>query len=150
MLTPFNNPRDWFRNELRNFFRDAATPNDWNRTSRRWSSRTRTAGAFPPVNIYDDGEGFRVRAELPGIEKEDLEIHAQGDELTIRGERDIAPPEEGADWHRRERQGGQFRRTVQLPQAINADKVTANLKLGVLDVYAPRARDTQPKQIEIE
>ncbi|MFB6350758.1 MAG: Hsp20/alpha crystallin family protein, partial [Bradymonadaceae bacterium] len=137
MLTSFNNPREWFRNELRNFFRDAAGSgsSSWRGPSSRWTpQRSRTAGAFPPVNIYDDGEGFRIRAELPGVDKEDLEIHAQGDEITIRGERNIAPPEEGADWHRRERQGGKFRRTVTLPQTVNPDKVTANLELGVLDV----------------
>ena len=142
----YNTPRDWFRNELQNFFRDFSR----GRSRRRRAGGERTAGAFPPVNIYDDGEAFRVRAELPGVEKEDLEINAKGEELVIRGERVIAPPEEGADWHRREREGGQFRRTVTLPEPIDADSVTARLELGVLDIYAPRSQGAEPKKIEIQ
>ncbi len=151
MLTPFDNPRDWFRNELRNFFRDAAAGTSGRRTSRgpSWSPRRR-AGAFPAVNIYDDGEAFRLRAELPGVDEEDLEIEVEGDEVTIRGGRNIAPPEEGANWHRREREGGKFRRTVTLPRRIDPDGVTARLNLGVLDVYAPRAEENQPRQIDVE
>lgn len=153
MRTPFDNPRDWFRNELRNFLRDAAAGRTGGRTTRNsapWGATTRRTGAFPAVNIYDDGEAFRLRAELPGVDKDDLEIEAEGDELTIRGERSLSPPEEGANWHRREREGGQFRRTVTLPQRIDPDDVTANLELGVLDIYAPRAREAKPQKIEIQ
>lgn len=149
MATGYDSPRDWFRNELRNFFQDFASPS-YGRGRGRARRGQRTAGVFPPVNIYDDGEAFRVRAELPGVDRDDLEINAKGDEIVIRGERTVAPPKEGADWHRRERQSGEFRRTVTLPQPVNPDKVTANLKLGVLDVYAPRAEETEPKKIEIQ
>ena len=147
-MTPFANPEEWFRNELRNFFRDAGRRSGSG--SRRRSRRGGSAGAFPPVNIYDDGEAFRVRAELPGVSKEDLEINAKADEIVIRGAREVEPPEEGANWHRRERQGGKFRRTVNLPEPVDTDEVTASLKLGVLDIYAPRAHRPEARQIEVE
>lgn len=149
MPTRFPTPRDWFRNELRNFFRDISRPTSGRRRRVR-GPRARTAGAFPAVNIYDDGEGFRIRAELPGLESDNLEINAKDDQLEIRGERTIEPPEEGANWHRREREGGSFRRVVNLPQPVNPDKVTARLELGVLDIFAARAEEHQPRQIEIE
>jgi HSP20 family protein len=148
MPTRFPTPRDWFRNELQNFFRDAARPGSSRSRARR--QRTRTAGVFPAVNIYDDGEGYRVRAELPGIDSDDLEINAEGDQLEIRGERTIDPPSEDANWHRREREGEAFRRVVNLPQPINPDEVTARLDVGVLDIFAPRAEQHQPRKIEIE
>lgn len=150
MKTPFDNPRDWFRNELRNFLRDAASRRT--RPNRGWRGArvSRSANAFPAVNIYDDGEGFRLRAELPGVDEDDLEITAEDDQITIRGERTIEPPSDDANWHRRERQSGEFRRNVTLPQQIDPDGVRANLKLGVLDIFAPRAEQTQPRKIEIE
>lgn len=149
MPTRFPTPRDWFRNELRNFFRDVSRPTRGRRPRIR-DSQTRTAGTFPAVNIYDDGEGFRIRAELPGLDSGDLEINAKAEQLEIRGERSIDPPESGANWHRRERDGGTFRRVVNLPQPIDPDDVVARLDLGVLDIFAPRAEQHQPRQIEIE
>lgn len=149
-MTPFANPRDWFRNELRNFFRDF-TGTSPGRGGRWPSTRSgRDLGVFPAVNIYDNGEGFRIRAELPGVDSDDLEINAKPDQIELRGERTIAPPEEDANWHRREREGGSFRRVVNLPKEIDPDGVSANLKFGVLDIFAPRSNDERPRQIEIE
>lgn len=148
--TPFGmNPREWFRNELQNFFRDVAgarSPGEDQRSARRW----RRTGVFPPVNIYDDGEAFRIRAEIPGVDKDDLEVNAEGEQLVIRGERTIDPPDEDADWHRRERDGGEFARTVRLPEMIDTGSVQAKLDQGVLDIYAPRTQQEQPRQIDIQ
>jgi len=149
MPNGFPTPRDWFRNELRNFFRDVSGPASGRRRRIR-GPRARTAGTFPAVNIYHDGEGFRIRAELPGIDSDDLEINAKAEQLEIRGERTIDPPDERANWHRREREGGTFRRVVKLPQPVDPERVTARLDLGVLDIFAPRAEEHQPRQIEIE
>lgn len=111
--------------------------------------RSQTAGVFPPVNIYDDGEAFRVRAELPGVEKEHLELSLEGDQLVIRGERTVVPAED-ADYHRRERESANFRRAVELPESVDPGGVEATLELGILDVYAPRAAEEQPKKIDIQ
>lgn len=108
-----------------------------------------TAGVFPAVNIYDDGESFLVRAEIPGVSKDSLDISARGDQLTIRGERVLEPVEAPASYHRREREGGQFRRTVTLPQPVDASRVRATYADGVLEVTLPRVAEAQPRKIQI-
>lgn len=107
------------------------------------------AGVFPAVNIYDDGESFLVRAELPGIDKDSLEITAKKDQLTIRGSRRVKPADDNASYHRREREDGQFRRTLALPQAIDGDKVTASYRDGVLEVVLPRAAELKQRRIPV-
>ncbi len=108
-----------------------------------------TAGVFPPVNIYDDGESFLVRAEMPGADREALEITARGDQLTIRGERVLSPAEAPASYHRREREGGQFRRVVTLPQRVDANGVNASYANGILEVRLPRVAEAQPRRVQI-
>ena len=110
----------------------------------------RSAGVFPPVNIYDDGEAFMVRAEIPGVDKGSLDISVKGKELTLRGERKIEPTRPEADFHRRECKGGQFRRVVTLPDAVEADKISASYKDGVLEVVLPRVPEVQPRKITIQ
>jgi HSP20 family protein len=135
--------QSWLRDELRSFFDDPR--------GRSQTAGTRAAsGVFPPVNIYDDGESFLVRTELPGVAPEGLDISAKGDQLVIRGERTVDAPGEQANLHRREREGGTFRRAVTLPQEIDPDNVHARLQHGVLDVYAPRSPKARPRRIEVE
>ena len=125
--TPFNSPRDWFRNELRNFLTDRASSSP--RRSRRWAGST-TANVFPAVNIYDDGESYLLRAELPGMSQDDLDI--------------------SANYHRREREGGGFRRAVTLPKPINNTKVQATYDQGILEIRAPRSERATPKKIQVQ
>ena len=142
----FDDPRQFVRNELRSFLRggNSWSGRDWNDTGHR-----RLSGVFPPVNIYDDGEGFRVRAEMPGVDKETLDISCKGDQIVIRGERVIEAVGDEANFHRRERTGGQFRRAVGIPQPIDPDKVTAEYKRGILDIFAPRAEAAKPRKIDV-
>jgi HSP20 family protein len=109
----------------------------------------RGAGVFPAINLYDDGEKFLIRAELPGFSKESLEVTAQGDQLTLRGERRIDAPEQKASFHRREREGGKFRRVITLPQAVDASNISATFKNGVLEVELPRAPELKPRTITV-
>jgi HSP20 family protein len=106
-------------------------------------------GVFPAVNIYDDGEIFLVRAEIPGVDKDSLEITAHGDQLAIRGERLPTPAEPSASYHRREREGGRFRRVVTLPQRVDADKVQATYRDGILEVRLPRVGEDKPRKIQV-
>lgn len=139
---------NWFQRELENFFRDLPTLTRTNPA--RSPGRQRGTGTFPAVNIYDNGESFVLRAEMPGIDGDNLDLHAKGDQITIRGERHVETPSSEANFHRRERQGGTFRRSVTLPARIEVEKVTADLEHGVLEIRAPRATDEQPRQIDIQ
>src|ERR1700694_3534890 len=87
---------------------------------------SRTSGGFPAVNIYDDGESFLVRAEIPGLDKKALDVAVRGNQLTIRGERNIELARDDASYHRRERAGGKFRRVVTLPERVDAEKIQQN------------------------
>lgn len=135
------------------------TPGIWNEMSRltremdRLFGEARTeygAGVFPPLNLYDDGESLVVRAEVPGIDPKDLEIHATFNSLTIKGERKRSEAGDQVSYHRRERSHGTFSRTVSLPQEIDPSKVQASYKLGVLEVMLPRAEAAKPRKIQIK
>ena len=106
-------------------------------------------GVFPAVNIYDDGEAFLVRAEIPGADRDSLEIMTRGNELTIRGERVVKTAEEAASYHRRERDGGRFRRVITLPQRVDGERVSATYRQGILDVTLPRVTEEKPRKIQV-
>jgi HSP20 family protein len=105
---------------------------------------------FPPINLYDDGESFVVRAEIPGIDKNDLEINATADALSIKGQRKRGSTTENASFHRRERDYGNFDRSVTLPLPINPEKIVASYKLGVLEVVLPKAEEMKPRKVAVE
>jgi HSP20 family protein len=112
------------------------------------ASTRRSAGVFPALNVYDDGTRFLVRAELPGVAKGSLELTAEGEELTLSGERTEAPPEKASE-HRNETWSGKFRRTVTLPQLFDADKIEARYENGVLEVTLPRHQSVTPRKISV-
>jgi HSP20 family protein len=108
-----------------------------------------SAGVFPAVNIFDDGEKYLVRAEMPGVDRGSLDVTAQGDQLIVRGERSIHPAEGNASYHRRECEGGKFRRAITLPQNVDAENIKATFKNGVLEVELPRAPELKPRKISV-
>jgi len=114
------------------------------------SPATRRGGVFPAVDIYGDGESFLVRAEIPGIDKDSLEITATGDQLTVRGERRIDPAGSSCCYHRAEREGGRFRRVVTLPERVDSSKVQATYRSGVLEILLPRAEESKSRKISIQ
>ena len=109
----------------------------------------RSPGVFPAVNVFDDGTRFLVRAELPGVAKDSLEITAEGEELTVAGKRTWAVPE-GASEHRKEAWTGGFRRTVTLPQLFDAEKIEAKYENGVLEIVLPRHQSVSPRKISVQ
>jgi len=113
------------------------------------ASTVSKAGVFPPLNLYDDGECFVVRAELPGVDPKGLEINTAHKVLTIKGERNRPETDDKASFHRRERSFGTFSRSVNLPHEVSPDKVTASYKLGVLEVVLPKAEAAKPKKIAV-
>ena len=105
---------------------------------------------FPPVNVTEDNHNYFVRAELPGIKAEELNISVTGKNLTISGERKIASEGDDVRYHRREREAGSFNRIIALPRDVEVDNVEAGLEDGVLTVTIPKAEEAKPKQITVK
>ena len=108
------------------------------------------AGVFPLVNVTEDKDNFYIRAELPGVNSEELDITASENNISISGERKIADEGEKVRYHRRERESGKFSRVVALSGAIDADKVEAKFADGILTVTLPKSEASKPRQIEIK
>ncbi len=108
------------------------------------------AGVFPLMNLTEDNDNYYVRAELPGIKTDDLDISVTGDSLTISGERKILNEDESAKYHRREREGGKFSRVLSLPGQIDTEKVEAHSADGVLTIVLPKSKAAKPKQITVK
>lgn len=107
-------------------------------------------GVFPLMNVTEDKENYYVRAELPGLKADELEISVTGGTLSIAGERTLPVEDKKAQYHRREREAGRFSRIVSLPAQINADKVEATCTDGVLTVILAKAEAAKPKQIAVK
>jgi HSP20 family protein len=116
-----------------------------------FGSGASTVGVYPTVNVFDAGEEFVVKAELPGIDPEKVAIEVQDNTLVLRGERrfdDAA--ERNVAYHRREREQGQFRRVVRLPAKVDGDKAAAAYHAGVLSIRVPKTKETQPRRVAIQ
>ncbi|MBI5895837.1 MAG: Hsp20/alpha crystallin family protein [Desulfobacterales bacterium] len=107
------------------------------------------AGVFPAVNLTEDDNHFYLRAELPGVKAEDLDIQATGRNITIVGERKLDTEDAAAKYHRREREGGRFSRALAMPKEIDADRVEARMQNGVLTLKVPKAESAKPRRIAI-
>ena len=109
----------------------------------------RTAGVFPAINVSEDPESVYVRAELPGIKADDLEITVENNTLTLAGKREMSDAGQDVGYHRREREWGTFRRSFSLPSRVDSGKVHARYDDGVLTVVLPKAAEARPKQIPV-
>ena len=107
------------------------------------------AGVFPALNLTEDEHNYFVRAELPGVASDDLDIQATGRNLSISGVRKSIPEAEGARYHRREREAGKFARVFTLPGVIVAEKIKAAFSNGILKITIPKAEDSKPRKILI-
>lgn len=121
---------------------DNAMRSDW------FGTRTSGRGAFPPVNVFSEGEDYVVVAELPGVKKEDLDVQIKGDTVRIQGKK-VAEIGDEVSVHRRERSEGQFDRTLTLPALLNAEKASADYRDGVLTLRLPRAESEKPRSVAI-
>jgi len=106
----------------------------------------RTSG--PRTNLYGNGDNFEIIVEIPGIAKDDLNVNIQGNYLEISGSRTDDTPD-GYKAHRTERRTNTFSRSFTLPDEVDADKVEAKLKDGILYLALPKSEAAKPKQIEI-
>lgn len=109
-----------------------------------------TRGVYPPVNLYENNEGYVLTAELPGVLPEDIHVSLEGSTVTLSGERKAEYEGlEGASLHRRERPTGSFRRAFELPHEIDQDKVEAVHRHGVLMLRIPRSEAHKAREIPV-
>jgi HSP20 family protein len=106
-------------------------------------------GWFPAVDVFEDKDNLLVKAELPGLKKEDIDISLHEGFLTLSGERKQEEKHQDAQTYRSERWSGRFHRTISLPCRVEADKIKATYNDGVLSVTLPKAEEAKTKQIPI-
>ena len=121
---------------------DSSLASDW------LSGGPSGAGTYPPLNVFRQGDDFVVITELPGINREDVDIQVQGNRLRIAGKKTIQY-EEGASLHRRERIAGSFDRSITIPIEVDTNRVKAEYHNGILALLLPRAERDKPKSITI-
>lgn len=103
----------------------------------------------PAVDLYEEKDNLIVKAELPGMKKEDIDVSLHEGTLTISGERKAERQNKEGETFRSERFYGRFQRSVLLPAAVAADRVNANYRDGILTVTLPKTEESKPKQIEV-
>jgi HSP20 family protein len=106
-------------------------------------------GAYPPINVFESGEGTVIVAEVPGLDPAQIELGCQGRTLTIRSERKPLEGEKAVGLHRRERSFGGFSRSIQLPEDLDLQKASAKYENGLLVIRVPKAESAKPRQITI-
>jgi HSP20 family protein len=118
-------------------------------SSAQWNGE---AGAFsraPAMNLWDAGGQLVLKADVPGVAEDDINVQLTQDVLTVSGQRRLSNPE-GYSVHRQERTPLQFSRSFTLPCQVNGDAIAASLKDGVLTVTLPKAPESRPRQITVK
>lgn len=115
-----------------------------------WRAPSEEAAWIPALEMYEKEDKFVVRAELPGMKKDEIEISVLGDTLTIRGERKAETEVKDEDYYRCELCYGRFSRSVTLPSAVQTAKVEATYKDGILEIVLPKAPEAKPKKIQVK
>jgi HSP20 family protein len=111
---------------------------------------TITSAWLPPVDIFEDQDGLKMIAELPGVRPEDVRLSIENGVLTIRGEKKQVAEEESERVHRYERSYGAFERTFTLPTTVDADRIEARCENGLLTVRLPKVEKAKPREIEVK
>jgi HSP20 family protein len=103
----------------------------------------------PACDILETIDAVIVRAELPGVKREDIEISLDNGVLTLRGDRKLEQETQERSYYRIERSYGSFVRSFTLPRSVDGERITANLEHGVLEIRMPRREEAKPRQINI-
>lgn len=104
----------------------------------------------PPVDIYEDENTVVIKAELPGVDQNDIQVKIEDSTLTLRGERKHDQTVKKENYHRIERYYGSFQRSFSLPRTVDQEKVKATCEKGILTITLPKKEETRPKQITVE
>jgi len=148
-------PFDWFdelfgfRREFDEIFNRIASRRPW---TAEFAEFKKTLSMTPAVESYVDKEAkkYVCKVTLPGVEPKDVEVHAQNNLLTIRGEKKVTREKKEVEYYESEIAYGVFERTVPLPEGVLAEKLTAEYINGVLEITAPMAAVALPRKIEIK
>lgn len=116
------------------------TPGDGSTQGRHW---------VPAMDLVEESEHFVLRADLPGLDEDDVKVEVEGDVLTLSGERRVEHREEQEGYYRLERSAGAFRRTLHLPAGAEPDAIHASFDRGVLEVRIPKPEERRPRRIEV-
>jgi HSP20 family protein len=127
-------------NRLFNTFFDQPAPTSRGSTSRRW---------IPAMDLIEAGDHYVLRADLPGLSDDDVNIQLRDNMLTISGERTAEHDENEEGYHRLERAFGSFARSLTLPDGVNPDGVQAHFDRGVLEIRIPKPEQKKPRQVQI-
>lgn len=108
------------------------------------------SSVLPAIDLYQTADEVIVKAALPGLKPDEVQISITGDVLTLRGEFKQAEQKQEATWHIREQRFGVFERSVMLPSQVQTDKAKADFENGILTVTLPKAESVKPKTISIK
>jgi HSP20 family protein len=146
MLTPFGDMEQFFDNL---FSRGWMRPFGWE--TPRWGDMVAAFDErIPKVDIIDREDEIVVRAEVPGVNKDDLDVSVSDNTVTIRGETRHEEKEEKGDYYRSEMTRGSFARTVMLPTNVDADQAKATFSEGVLEMTLPKVEQAKKKTVKID
>jgi len=140
MITRFTDPFDALLGLQRAL--DARLASDWLRDA------TASRGPLPPINVFQQGDDFVAIVELPGVNKDDLNIQVKENTIRLSGKKSVEY-KGGASVHRRERVSGEFDRTLSIPVRIDPERVKAEYRDGILAVFLPRAESDKPRTVKI-
>ena len=118
--------------------------------SRRAMIRPRLNVGVPSVDISDEVDHIRIRADMPGVPKENVEVHVQDDTLEIKAHQDEQEETTEGNYIRRERRTSSFQRCFVLPDTVKADEIKANMKDGVLTVSIPKVEPRTPTKVSVQ
>ena len=104
----------------------------------------------PTVDLYEEKDEIVVKAELPGIDKNNIEVNLTDHMLTIKGEKKKEEEVKEKNYYRSERSYGSFLRTLELPKDVHADKVKASFRNGILEVRMPKTEEAKAKEIKVK
>jgi len=132
-----------FHNRINRLFNEPIFPAGW------LDNELRSSNWNPVVDIYEKDDTIVIKAELPGMEKKDISVDLKDDVLTLKGERSHEKEVKEENYHRKERFFGKFHRSFRLPEDMDADKIKADFKDGVLKIDIPKPEERKPKKITV-
>jgi HSP20 family protein len=130
------------QDRMNRLFRESYSPE-------RTEEALTTTSLAPPVDIYEDEHKITLKIEVPGIDERDIDVHVEGNTLTVHGERKLEKEEKEENFRRIERQYGSFTRSFTLPGSVDLGQVSADYDKGVLKINLAKKAEAKPKQIKV-